>query len=361
MFEMEEDDLLNSKLIICPEMTLFSAMKYMDEIERKLLIICKEDYFVGLISIGDIQRALIHKIDLQEPVSKYIRDDILYCSVDDSIDEIKDRMRNERIECMPIVNNKKQLIDIIEWEDIFDKDDDKGQGKIQIPVVIMAGGEGKRLRPLTNIIPKPLIPISDKTIIEEIMDQFIAIGSSQFYLSINYMGGKIKEYFWKKKEEYTISYIEENKALGTAGSLRLLKETIHQTFFVSNCDVLVDVNYKDLLDYHRNNGNMATIVSVVKDYAIPYGTLETKDNGLLVELNEKPTLTYQINSGLYVLEPEVFDYIEERKKTDITELFAVMIRNQQKIGVFPVSDKSYVDMGNWKEYMRLIENKGLLI
>ena len=142
------------------------------------MIICKEDYFVGLISIGDIQRALIHKIDLQEPVSKYIRDDILYCSVDDSIDEIKDRMRNERIECMPIVNNKKQLIDIIEWEDIFDKDDDKGQGKIQIPVVIMAGGEGKRLRPLTNIIPKPLIPISDKTIIEEIMDQFIAIGSA---------------------------------------------------------------------------------------------------------------------------------------------------------------------------------------
>ena len=328
----------------------------MDDLDRKLLIICDGNIFLGLISIGDIQRALIQKRDLQELVIEFVRKDILYCSNKDDIDEIKKTMRQERIECMPIVDEKNKLIDIIEWEDVFNEKKAYQKTKNKYPVVIMAGGEGKRLRPLTNIIPKPLIPISDKTIIEEIIDRFYAIGSTEFYLSINYMSKTIKKFFENKdNSDYALSFIEENRALGTAGSLQLIRNNMHRTFFVSNCDVLVDVNYVDLLNYHKDNRNLATMVSVIKDYSIPYGTIETKEDGLLVSLSEKPTITYQINSGLYVLEPGVFAYMKEGEYLDITELLKRIVEDHQRVGVFPVSEKSYIDMGNWKDYLKLIE------
>lgn len=344
---------MNDRLIITANMTLMDALRLMDCIERKLLVVCDREKFLGVISIGDIQRALLKKMDLSDTVSKHIRPDIIFAKDTDNLQEIKKIMQQERIESMPIVDSSGTLVDIIEWKDIFDSCVGITQESIRCPVVIMAGGEGKRLRPLTNIIPKPLIPVSEKTIIEEIMDRFLLAECNEFYLSVNYMADTIKNYF-ADKTEYHVQYVQEEKPLGTAGSLFLVKEQLKGTFFVSNCDILVDVNLKDLIDYHKTNHNIATAVSVLKDYEIPYGTFETKDGGILVKINEKPTYTYQINSGFYILEPEIFEYIQENEFIHITDLFEMMIADGKQVGVFPVPEGAWRDMGNWEEYLRMI-------
>lgn len=346
---------MNEKFLIPPTTTLIEALKYMDSIDKKILIVCENRKFMGVISIGDIQRAILNKVDLQNIVLNYIRADIVYAKDGDNLDAVKWKMQKERIECMPIVNKDHNLIDIIEWDDLLK---DVKKVPIHCPVVIMAGGEGQRLRPLTNIIPKPLIPVSDKTIIEEIMDRFVEVDCHKFYLSVNYMADIIKDYFIRiNNKEYDICYLKENKPLGTAGSLYLLKDTLKETFITSNCDILVDVNFGDLLEYHKSNGNIATLVSVVKTNKIPYGTIETGEKGVLLSLNEKPTNTYQINAGLYVLEPEIFNYIQDDEFVHITTLLLKMKDAGEKIGVFPVSEKSYTDMGNWNEYMKIINRE----
>lgn len=343
---------MNNKLKISSKENLMFALKYMDSIDKKVLIICDDKKFVGLISIGDIQRAILNNVDLQDLIINHIRKDITYATENDDLELVKKQMKLNKIECMPIVNSENELVDIIEWEDLFVE---YPLPSINLPVVIMAGGEGKRLRPLTNIIPKPLIPVSNKTIIEEIMDNFVKVDCCRFYISVNYMAEKIKEYFAKvNNSNYIIDYIKEEKPLGTAGSLFLLKNKLQETFFVTNCDVLIDVNYSDLISFHKSNGNTATMVSIVKTIEIPYGTIETSGNGALEELIEKPIKSYQINSGLYILEPEVFNYIQDNEFLHITTLLLRLKENNKKVGVFPLSEKAYIDMGTWEMYLKAI-------
>ena len=295
-------------------------------------------------------------MSLDTPVENVFRDDILVAKNTDNKDLILSQMKKERIEFMPVVDSDSKLVDILFWEDYFDEKSRITGKRLNLPVVIMAGGEGTRLRPLTNIIPKPLIPIDDKTIVEDIMDRFIDVGCIDFTLSVNYKADKIKEYFERiPNKNYTVSYVQEDKPLGTAGSLYLLKDKLNTTFFVSNCDILVDVNLEDLLSYHKKNNNIITVVSVLKNYKIPYGTIETSDNGLLEALNEKPDIVYQINSGLYILEPKIFDYLPENEFMHITELIMILKNNGYNVGVFPVSEGSWTDMGNWDEYLKVIK------
>lgn len=338
--------------------TVINCLKKMDSEKCKLLFVFEKEKFLGIITIGDIQRAIIKSIDLSSEIYTVLDKNKLYASEKEDINIIKNKMYSLRLECMPIINDKKELIDVIFWEDIFNNCITSiTTEKINLPVVIMAGGEGTRLRPLTNLIPKPLIPINKKTIVENIMDNFIKYGCNEFIFSVNYMANTIKNYFTEIKDKsYTVDFIQEEKPLGTAGSLYLLKNKISSTFFVSNCDILVDVDLNNLLKYHKENKNTITVVSVIKNYKIPYGTIETADNGMLISLNEKPDVVYQINSGVYILEPEVFDYLPENTFMHITDLMIKLRENGKNVGVFPVSEGSWVDMGNWDEYLKLIKD-----
>ncbi len=345
---------MNRDKIITPDISLLEALKMMDKMEGKLLIICDIETFVGVISIGDIQRAIINKTDLNDPVCKHIRADITYANVNDNKKEIRALMRKDRIECMPVVDDDNKLVDIIEWSDVF-FEEKAPLLSVDCPVVIMAGGKGERLKPLTNIIPKPLIPVSGKTIIEEIIDRFLAVSCKRFYLSVNYKADTIKDYFDKIPDKrYSLEFVKEDEPLGTAGSLFLLKSMISSTFIVSNCDAIIDVNLYDLMHYHKTNGNVATLVSVVKEFSIPYGVVETTQSGELVELKEKPDMVYQVNCGLYVLEPKAFEYIVDNTFLNITDLLTKIKIDGGKVGVFPVSSNSWKDMGNWDEYLKMI-------
>lgn len=340
------------KVRISGDTKLIDVLKKMDETEHKLLLVADDDEFIGVVSIGDLQRSILKCVSLEIPVKDIIRPDIIFASEKDSTDKIKNEMLKFRMEFMPIVSSLGKIIDVVFWEDLFPCDMVPVKLDKKLPVVIMAGGLGSRLKPLTNVIPKPLIPIGEKTIIEYIIDRFEAVGCDEFYCSVNYKAEILKYYLENIGKK--ISYFQEPQPLGTAGSLYLLKDRLVDTFFVINCDILLDVDLSDLLKFHKKNNNVITMVSVVKNFQIPYGTLQTKENGALVALQEKPNEVYQINSGLYVLEPEIFNYIEDNKFLHITTLIENLMKNGKKVGVFPVNEKSWTDMGNWEEYKKLI-------
>jgi len=341
---------------IFPDATLLEGLKKMDAIRKKLLLVLDETKYIGLLSIGDIQRAIINSIDLNSPVSNIIRNDNIIAHPETTIDEIKKLMLIIRAEFMPVVSMENKLLNVYFWEDLFGQKEITPANQFNLPVVIMAGGIGARLKPLTNVLPKPLIPISDKTMVEEIFERFGKYGCNTFYMSVNYKAELIEYYLRSQNLPYKLHFFKEETPMGTAGSLSLLKGKIHETFFVSNCDILIEQDYSEILRYHKENNNEITLVAALKNYPIPYGTVETGENGLLLELKEKPELTFKINSGMYILEPHLLDEIPDNQFFHITQLIENIKNRNGNIGVFPISEKSWKDIGNWEEYYSHLYN-----
>jgi dTDP-glucose pyrophosphorylase len=342
----------NSTIIITPKASLLEGLKKMDAIRKKLLLVHDGTKYIGLLSIGDIQRAIIHSIDLNSSVSSIIRTDNIIAHPETSIDEIKRLMLAIRAEFMPVVSTENELLNVYYWEDLFGKKEIAPASQFNLPVVIMAGGIGERLKPLTNVLPKPLIPIGDKTMLEEIFERFGKYGCNTFYVSVNFKAELIEYYLQNQNLPYKLNFFKEKKPMGTAGSLSMLKGKIKETFFVSNCDILIDQDYSEILEYHKENKNEITLVAALKHYPIPYGTVETGENGQLLELKEKPELVFKINSGMYILEPHLLHEVPDNQFFHITQLIENVKNRNGNVGVFPVSEKSWRDFGGWDEYLK---------
>ena len=340
--------------IIALSASLLDAMKQMDDAKVKMLFVFTDEHFEGLITIGDIQRAIINNIALREPVSRILSKNKIYGYQSEGEDFIKNKMQRMRAEVMPILDKKGELVDVWFWNDLFEKTELTEREKINLPVVIMAGGKGTRLKPITNVIPKPLVPIGDKTILETILDQFEEIGCTKFYMSVNYKADIMKYYFSQLDHKYDIEYFQEDKPLGTIGSVSLLKGKIATPFFVSNCDIIIDQDYRDVYEYHQNNHNDLTIVTAVKSIKIPYGVIETGKDGLMTGLQEKPEQTYMINTGVYILNPELINEIPKGEFFHITHLMEKIKKRNGRIGCFPVSEHAWRDMGEWPEYLKMV-------
>jgi dTDP-glucose pyrophosphorylase len=332
--------------------SIIAALKQMDEKKQKLLLVLDEGLFYSLLSIGDIQRAIIANVPLEEPISKILRPEVRVAKDTDEKEQIKAHMRERRNDFMPIVDDNRHVVDVIFWDDLFETKQKKENPELNLPVVIMAGGKGSRLRPLTNVLPKPLIPIGNQTMLEDIMDRFVDSGCNEFYISVNYKAETIKQYFQNLQNPlYKISFFQEEIPLGTAGSLHLLKDKINSTFFVSNCDIIIDEDYAEILRYHKQSGNEITVVAAIKNYTIPYGTLETGNSGRLQSIQEKPDITFKINTGMYILEPHLINEIPANEFYHITSLIDKLIKDDRKVGVFPINEGSWTDIGNWDEYL----------
>jgi len=328
----------------------------MDTLDKKLLIVIDNNKFIGLLSVGDIQRAIIMNWPLDKTISHILRKNFRVARPEDSFITIKKMMLEFRMELFPVVNNDNEIVGIYFWEDLFQEKKSLPTKSFKIPVVIMAGGLGTRLKPLTNVLPKPLIPIGEKTILEDIFESFSVYGCDNFFVSVNYKAELIKFYIDNQKLPFTVDFFTENKPMGTAGSLSLLKGKINQTFFVSNCDILIKQDYSEILQYHKEHNNEITVVAALKHIPIAYGTIETGDNGKLISLIEKPEVTYKINSGMYILEPHLIEEIPVDEFFNLTELIEKVNLRGGNVGVFPVSEKSWRDIGNWDEYLKVIEN-----
>ncbi len=330
-------------------------MKMMDCCHSKSLLVFEQGQFLGMITNGDLQRAIIANHSFDTPIGTLIDNSTKkYAHVSENIEYIRTWMLKVRAEMMPIVDADGNLVKVVFWEDLFHESKQLRE-PINLPVVIMAGGKGTRLKPITNVIPKPLIPIGDKTILEEIMDQFEGIGCKKFYMSINYKSDMMRYYLDQLEHHYDIEFFEEPKPLGTIGSVSLLKGKINSPFFVSNCDIIIDQDYRDVYDYHISNKNELTIVTAVKSFKIPYGVIETSQNGLLTGLQEKPEITYMINTGVYILNSQLIDDIPEGEFFHITQLIESVKARGGRIGCFPVSEKAWKDFGEWNEYLKIID------
>lgn len=341
---------------ITEETSLIQSLKKMDELAVKsLIVVDQNDYFKGVLSIGDIQRAIIKDLSLETTVNTILRPNPKYAKSDDHFEAIKTLMIEWRMELCPVIDENNRIQEVLFWEDIFPKQEQRVTKSFNYPVVLMAGGFGTRMRPLTYVLPKPLIPVGKKTILQAIFDSFHAYGCDQFFTSVNYKADFIEEFVNKLSLPYSVDYFREDKPLGTAGSLQLLKNKINSTFFVHNCDIIIDNDYAEMLSYHQQHKNEITIIAALKHLSLPYGTVETRENGELIGLSEKPEMTFKINSGLYILESHLLDEIPENEFYHITDLIEAVKKRGGKVGVFPVSERSWTDIGNWEEYLKVIQ------
>lgn len=341
-------------IVIQSTMTVLQSLKKMDEEKVKMLFVYGDDRFISILTIGDIQRAIIKGVDMNQPIMSIIDLHKKFALTTDSRESIREKMMTLRAECMPVVDADGNLVDVYFWDDMFKHTEAQKRDKIDLPVVIMAGGKGTRLKPITNVIPKPLVPVGDKTILEVIMDQFEGIGCKKFYMSVNYKADMMEYYLSQLDHKYDIEFFMEDKPLGTIGSVSLLKGKITTPFFVSNCDSINDQDYRDVYDYHVQNKNDLTIVTMVKSFRIPYGVIETGEDGIMTALREKPELNYQVNTGAYILNPECIDEIPEGEFFHITHLMEKITARGGRVGCFPVSEGSWHDMGEWPEYLKMI-------
>ncbi|SDO52625.1 CBS domain-containing protein [Prevotella communis] len=335
-------------------MTLLDAMRRMDEKKVKMLFVFDGEHFVSILTIGDLQRAIVNNFSLSSLVSSVVKREKKFARLGESMEAIREKMLELRAECMPVLDEHGELADVILWRDLFEKEETDLRPKIDLPVVIMAGGKGTRLKPITNVIPKPLVPVGDKTILEVIMDQFEGIGCHKFYMSVNYKADMMKYYLSQLDHKYDIEFFMEDKPLGTIGSVSLLKGKINSPFFVSNCDSINDQDYRDVYDYHVQNKNDLTIVTMVKSFRIPYGVIETGEDGIMTALKEKPELNYQVNTGAYILNPNCIDEIPKGEFFHITHLMEKIKNRGGRVGCYPVSEGSWHDMGEWPEYLKMI-------
>lgn len=343
-------------LIVSPNITIKETIKKLDEVGKKILMVVEEHCLVGVVTDGDIRRWILKNGDFSECVSSIMNNKpkVLHHK---NIEQAKKMMLSKKIQAVPIVDYDNRLVDIIFWEDMVEKHAIE-RATINAPVVIMAGGKGTRLYPYTKVLPKPLIPIGDQTILERIMGKFNEVGCNTLYLTVNYKKSMIKAYLEEMNSVYDINYIEEEKFLGTAGSLFLLKDKIEETFFVSNCDILVDADYEAIYKYHKQNNHKITMVTSLKNYIIPYGIIKTDNKGCISQIEEKPEYNFQVNTGLYVLEPDVLSDIPENTFYHITDLINGYIIKGERVGVYPVMENAWMDMGEIKEMQSMIQRLG---
>lgn len=234
----------------------------------------------------------------------------------------------------------------------FLKKEQKREKRLSIPVVIMAGGLGTRLYPYTKILPKPLIPIGEKPIVEHIIDRFQENGCSQFYMIVNNKKNMIKAYFSEIDKNYTLNYIDEKIPLGTGGGLCFLKNKINSTFILTNCDILIDYDYKKIYKYHKERRNLITMICAKKQFKVPYGVIEVNDNSEIENIREKPEMLFLINTGMYIIDSKVIEEMEEAT-IGMPDIIHKYRKRGEKVGVFLIEEQKWLDMGEMEEMEKM--------
>lgn len=341
--------------LIAESATIEAAMQQLNETTVKTLYVVDEvSRLVGSLNDGDMRRGILCGGELKDEVTKWMNQAPKH--LQNTTSELKQRAQEMLlqydIESLPVLNMKKQVCSVITWEEAFVPADQVYEAK-RNKVFVLAGGKGTRLEPFTKILPKPLIPVGEQPILERIMDRFAFYGFDKFIVSLNYKAEMIKLYFSDKdiRSKYSdISYVEESVPLGTIGSLTLARDEICDSFFISNADILIESDLEKIFQYHKKAGGLLTIVGCVKDDVLPYGVLNTDEKGFLTAFQEKPTYKNVINTGVYVAEPGILDYLEDDKYQDITDIIARLMEKGEKIGVYPVFQDQWFDIGQWAEY-----------
>lgn len=339
-----------------PDTKVVDALQKIDKNSKGILFIVNaKGELVGTITDGDVRRWLIKTGDLQAQISKLMNKSpkFLYSN---NVSDYRNFLKRHSIRIAPVVTPDNVVCDMVVADEEYRGENNRKEDLKDVGIVVMAGGKGTRLYPYTKILPKPLIPIGDVPIMERIIDRFRDEGAKAFWVTLNYKKNMIKSYFADLLTDYTMTYVEENEPLGTAGSLRLIEEPFEKPLFVTNCDILIQADYSDIYRYHQESGNELTVVTALKNVVVPYGVIHSKEDGQITEMEEKPKLSYLVNTGMYVLNPELLQEIPANTFYHMTDLVDALLKQDRKVGMYPISEDSFLDMGEFEE-MRRMEQK----
>lgn len=338
--------------IITEEYTVMQALERLDEVEPKVLFVTQNGKLCATVTDGDVRRAILKKISLTSPVKKIANYSPRFVKNGDEEFGLQ-LLTEKQLPAVPVVNAQLEIVGICKKEHTIKKEE---QNLLDVPIVIMAGGLGTRLYPYTRILPKPLIPVGELPISERIIQSFRDIGCKNIYMIINYKKNMIRSYFNDSDCNYNIHFIDENEPMGTGGGLYFLKDIINSTFILTNCDILILEDVRKIVEHHNKEKNKVTMVCSLKNFEIPYGIVNFTEGGEISSFVEKPHMSYFTNTGYYVLEKEVFDYISKDEKIGMPDIIERMKDAGEKIGIFPISENSWLDMGQF-DTMESMERK----
>jgi len=332
--------------LISKDTKVKDAMKKIDSVKPKILFVVENGKLIGALTDGDVRRYLLAGGKVTDNVDKACNKKLkrIAHSKEEAIE-----MLSSSFIAIPIVDENGNLLDIYIGNRVLNKT----SKKVNIPVVINAGGKGTRLDPFTKVLPKPLIPVGDLPIIEHIMQRYETAGCNSFHIIVNYKKELIKSYFKEIDREYKISWTDETTPLGTGGGLSLLKNKLKDTFFFICCDSLILADYGDIVNFHKKNKNDITMICAKKKVAIPYGVVNTNEENGLDSIEEKPELSFLTNTAMYVVEPSVLKDMKKNERVDFPDIVKMEKENGKKIGVYTVEEDEWLDMGQMPELEKM--------
>ena len=313
------------ELIIPRTATVLETMKKLDETGQRILFIAPEGRLEAVVTDGDIRKFFLRGGTLEAPVAEAANFRPISLPVSGVITDIV-------FACGVDVDNRK---------------------RVDIPVVMMAGGLGTRLYPYTKILPKPLIPVGERPISELIIDRFREFGCHRFTMVVNYKKGMIKSYFGDLEKDYALDFVDETRFMGTGGGLCLLKGRMDSPFFFTNCDTLLDLDFGDLYEKHRERGNLITMVCAFKHFTVPYGVVELGEDGGIAAMREKPELNFLTNTGVYVVEPRVVEEMQDGESIGFPDVIDRYRAAGERVGVYPINESAWMDMGQMEELEKM--------
>ena len=335
--------------IISKDITLLEALSYINAAapDPLVLFVLDEDKrMVGTLTDGDSRRALIAGASVNNKVEKIMHRDFNYMKVE-NIDDVKEikRQKELKMKLVPVLDDEKQIVEIINLE--------KYETRLPIDAVLMAGGKGERLRPLTETTPKPLLHVGGKAIIDYNIDRLISNGVKHINVTVNYLGEQLEEHFAKPRGEVQVLTVREPKYLGTIGSIRFVKEFYNDTILVMNSDLFTNINYEDFyLHFVEHDADMS-VAAVPYTVSVPYGIFDL-DGRNIQGLIEKPTYNYYANAGIYLIKRSALDEIPEDVFFNATDLVEKLIAENKKVIRFPLNG-TWIDIGNPQDYQKANE------
>lgn len=334
------------KILLAPNATIRHALEIIDSGSMKIALVADEnEKLLGTITDGDIRRAILNGHGLNDTIENIYYRTPTTCGINDSKEKILQLAVTQKLYQIPIVDAEGRIVGIAEVDELLQPAHRTNK------VVIMAGGMGTRLSPLTDTTPKPMLQVGNKPILETIIENFAKYGYSDIILSVSYKSHVIEEYFGDGKAfGVNIEYIHESKRLGTAGALSLMRDRLTEPFFVMNGDLLTNINFEHLHDYHVSHDAVATMAVREYDFQVPYGVVNVLD-GSIVSIEEKPVHKFFVSAGIYMLSPQTLEHVPREEFFDMPTLFEKLIAGKNTAVSFPVREY-WLDIGRISDFER---------